>query len=231
MKVKEKKEAIKFRKEQGLSIGDIAYKLNVSKGSVSRWVRDIVLTKEQQDILNAKNPIFDRYNNASKIFSRQCQDKRQQYQNEGRELFQSLSGEKRDLCIIGCMLYWAEGSKGRTTITFCNSDVYMIRIFIKFMKAIFNIGNKDIALVINCYTDCHSIQDIEKYWLTELSLPQSSVRKHTVNYYNKLSQNKRKKKLPYGVCRITVCGVQRTQQLFGAIKEIIKLDDQKKWLD
>ena len=42
-------EAIRMRKEDGKSIGDIAKKLVVSKGSVSRWVRDVELTEEQMN--------------------------------------------------------------------------------------------------------------------------------------------------------------------------------------
>ena len=47
MKIKEKLEARRLRKEEGRSIKTIARILGVSSGSVSYWVRDISLTSDQ----------------------------------------------------------------------------------------------------------------------------------------------------------------------------------------
>lgn len=52
-KVKERNKAIALRK-QGQSIKDIARLLGVSKGSVSLWCQDILLTAKQKEVLNNK---------------------------------------------------------------------------------------------------------------------------------------------------------------------------------
>ena len=54
MKTEERFLARQLRKEEGLSIGKIASRLGVSKSSVSLWVRDIELTNEQWNRLQAK---------------------------------------------------------------------------------------------------------------------------------------------------------------------------------
>ena len=53
MKKIEKEEAISLR-EKGFSINDIARAVNVSKGTVSLWVRDIELTTKQRDKLTKR---------------------------------------------------------------------------------------------------------------------------------------------------------------------------------
>ena len=47
MKVEEKNRAIGLRK-QGKSMNEIVKEIGVSKASVSLWVRDVVLTKNQK---------------------------------------------------------------------------------------------------------------------------------------------------------------------------------------
>ena len=51
MKKEEQKEARRLRKKYGFSLGKISKILNVSKGSVSLWVKDIKLTKTQKNVL------------------------------------------------------------------------------------------------------------------------------------------------------------------------------------
>jgi hypothetical protein len=40
-----------------------------------------------------------------------------------------------------------------------------------------------------------------------------------VNVYSRYSKRKRRGKLPYGTCRLTVCDVRIVQHLYGAIQE------------
>lgn len=230
MKIKEKKEAIRLRKEEGMSIGGIAERLGVAKSSVSLWVRDIVLTEEQKTILNEKNPVLNRYCGASETRQETFRARRREYQEEGRKLIHGLDNQKRDLLIAGCMLYWAEGSKKKNCVEFCNSDPHMMSIFILFLKQIFGVREDEIALSINCYTDDQDISEIEEYWLDALDLPKTCVRKHTLNYYSRYSFKKRKGKLPFGVCRISVCNTRFVQQIFGAIQEIAGFKENGNWL-
>ncbi|PIR46774.1 MAG: hypothetical protein COV07_02220 [Candidatus Vogelbacteria bacterium CG10_big_fil_rev_8_21_14_0_10_45_14] len=53
MKIKEKNKAIELR-SKGMSLGEISRKLMVSKASVSVWVRNVKLTKEQRNGLSAR---------------------------------------------------------------------------------------------------------------------------------------------------------------------------------
>ena len=54
-------------------------------------------------------------------------------------------------------------------------------------------------------------REIESFWLERLELPQSCLRKSTVNVYSKYSQKKRRNRLPYGTVRVVVHSTEIVQ--------------------
>jgi len=134
------------------------------------------------------------------------------------------------LHIMGCMLYWSEGYKNRNTFKMTNSDKNMLCLFMRFLRECYGISNNEISLYIQCYTDCFSVDYIEKYWLKELNLPNSCLRKTQVDVLSKYSHKKRCGKLKYGTCSIVVhCSTEILHNVFGAIQEYGNFIN-KKWL-
>src|SRR5262245_11876478 len=101
----------------GMAVRDIAKKLGVSKGSVSTWVRDIILTDEQVEALKARQRRYAGQNAGSQTNRKKFMEKRRAYQEIGRE----KAREGRPLHMAGCMLYWAEGAKTKNSVNFVNS--------------------------------------------------------------------------------------------------------------
>ncbi len=66
------------------SIREIAKLVGVSKASVSLWVRDIELTREQHEALLKRNVAYNRQQLGNKVWSAQCRDRRARWQEEGR---------------------------------------------------------------------------------------------------------------------------------------------------
>lgn len=229
MKIREKEQAIILRQKYGMSIGKIAYKLGVSKSSVSVWVRDIMLTNKQKQKLRESNPIFNKSLNDSQNKIRKARQIRKMYQLEGKAKFDELVGQKKNLAIALCMLYWGEGSKSKTKCALSNSDVNLLKFFKRGLIEIFAVPTDKITIRINCHTDIHSLKEIENFWLHQLELPKTCLRKSTVNNYSKSSQKKRKGKLEWGVCLIVVCSVVLVQQIYGIIQEFAGFKN-KKWL-
>ena len=221
MKVAEREEARRLRKQEGLSVKEIERKLGVSRGSVSRWVRDIALTEQQKRRLDERGSYSRAQRLGSEANRRLALEKRRYYQEQGRRKAQ----EKDHLHIAGCMLYWAEGKKDRTRFEFSNSDINMIKFFIRFLKESLIIKEKDITIRINCYTDCYSVKEIEDFWLQRLDLPKLCLRKTQVLCHLDGFESKRKRKLPYGVCFVCVNSVEATQHAFGAIQEYSGADN------
>jgi len=106
----------------------------------------------------------------------------------------------------------------------------MARFFLRFLRTYFALNAKDIRITCNLFADHRARQhEIEQFWLDSLELPASSLCKSVVNIYSKYSKKKRKNKLPYGTCRITVSRVRVVQSIFGSIQEYAGFS--RNWLD
>jgi len=221
MKIQEKEKSRLMRK-QGKSIKEIAKELNVSKGSVSVWVRDIQLTQEQINLLKNKNFLLGA-TKKREIYK----DKRLKFQSYGSN---RILANDKDFERV-CLLYWAEGAKNKNSLKISNSDVNFMKFFISSLRKCFKIKTEEITLTCSFYTNC--VEDftlIPKYWIKELDLNESCLRKCQINKQPTSSSGKKKGKLKYGTCYITVNRTDIVQEVFGGIQEIsghIQLN----WLD
>ena len=215
-KVAEKKKARELRRE-GKAVGEIAKEIGVSKGSVSRWVRDIPLTDEQKDNLMKRNPVFRGQWAGAMKNKETALLRRMEFQDKGR--VDATNGSP--LHRMGCMLYWAEGAKNRNCLSFGNSDNEMMKLFVRFLRECFGVETEDIAVRVNCYSDI-DVGKAEGYWLSELGLDKTSLRKSSVDCGPRSSKHKGKaRRLNFGVCVIVVCSVELVQRIFGAIQEYV----------
>ena len=221
---KEKTEEHRLARElrnQGLSIGEIAKKLRVSKGSISPWVRDIILTEEQKTSIGFRKNTFSPETIKKRQISRQWySDKyrclRLSHQNNGREM--AKSGDS--LFIAGCMLYWAEGAKKRSSLIFTNSDCNMITFFVKFLTKCFNLRMED--LKFSCHYSLSSglsIEDVESYWSNILRIPRCLFNKTTVSRMPRISGIERQERTKYGVVKVICHKTFVIQSIYGGIQE------------
>jgi len=234
MKVKEKELARKLRKEQGLSLNEIVEKVDAAKSSISLWVRDIELNEEQKARLIERDKGFALHPDAQFRNSWRLQNwinihrnKRISYQRLGREQVKNCS----DLYKMGCMLYWAEGTKNRNAIKFTNSDPHMMKLFQSFLDKEFYIPKEKYTIAIHVYlSNNKTLEEIQNYWLTLLDLDRDNLRKCQVNNIPSSSKQYKKNKLIYGVCHLAICDTSVIQQIYGSIKEIAGIDDEELWL-
>jgi len=227
VKTVERDLARKLRQRDGLPINEIARRVGASKSSVSLWVRDIELTPEQQRALRLLNPAYNRQVNGARANAARHRSARLRAQEAGRARARQFEA----LHLAGCMLFWAEGSRNRNTVRFTNSDPEMVRLFVKFLKTCFGIPGEEIRITCNLFADHRERQwEIEQYWLEVTGLPRSCLCKSTVNVYSKHSQKKRRNKLPFGTCRVTVSRTRVVQSIYGSIQEYAGFD-RPAWLE
>jgi hypothetical protein len=212
-------------RHSGLPYREIAKRLSVSGNSAYRWTNDIELTAEQRQF-NLRGPTGPQNPEAVRrrvaAWSARCRARRLSFQAEGRRAAQSHDA----LHLAGCMLYWAEGAKGRNQVKFANSDVHMVRVFRDFLIDGMRVDIARVTLRPNVYTNNGiSIEEIEEHWLSALDLPRSCLRKHALNHTPTSSSGKAKGRLPYGVCTLTVGSTQLVQHIYGAIQEYAGYDE------
>jgi hypothetical protein len=165
------REAARRLRRDGTPYKKIAAELSVSVGSAFLWTSDIKLTEEQiernrRGSGGPQDPESQRRRAASWVA--RSREARLHSQADGRAA--ARQGDR--LHLAGCMLYWAEGAKGRNTIHFSNSDPRMLVLFRRFLTDALAIEIDEIVMSVNVYTNNgYSIHEIEAYWLDVLDLP------------------------------------------------------------
>ncbi len=225
MKTKEKIEARRIRVEEQLSIKDISERLGVAKSSVSLWVRDLPLSQETIESKCLAGRI--KGGRARRFYARNIRIK---YQQAGREMAREHKDDS--LFMAGCMMHWAEGAKDKNNASICNTDPHFLRLWLRFIKKFFGVKPIYVILHVNCYLNNDKTQEqIESYWIRELGLPRSSLRKTTIVVKHKFSTGAKKNKHVFGVASISVHSTEIVQQIWGAVKYYAMIDDDDKWLD
>jgi hypothetical protein len=127
--------------------------------------------------------------------------------------------------------FWAEGSKSRNAVKLTNSDPELIRSFASFLRRYFNVHDEQFRVACNLFADhLEKQRGIEDFWLAVVDVPRTCLTKTTVNRYSRYSQKKRRNRLPYGTCRLTVSNTRIAQHLYGAIQQYGRFE-RPEWLD
>ena len=124
-----KAEAVRLRKE-GATYSEIKERLQVSKSSLSLWLRDMPLSEERMREVRDKNPLRIERCRVTKANTRKLREIKVA-QRVASDI-ETLS--KRDVFIGGLFLYWGEGGKTKySSISLSNTDPAMIRFYLKFL--------------------------------------------------------------------------------------------------
>jgi hypothetical protein len=112
-----------------------------------------------------------------------------------------------------------------------NSDPALLAFFVDFLREEFSVASDRVAASCNLFTD-HAAQcaEVEAFWLEALGLPRSSLRKSIINNYSKYSQKNRRKRLPYGTCKVVVHSTRIVQTIYGSIQQLAGFQ-RNEWLD
>jgi transcriptional regulator with XRE-family HTH domain len=226
MKTEERELAMRLRREEGLSVREVAVAVGVSRGTASRWLRDIPLSPVQRAALDLRNPSIHGHMNGAKANAELARDRRREYQERGRR--RVAAGDVS--FIAACALYWGEGEKDRACARLSNSDPAMLRYFLDAMRASFAIDDDSVRVRLHVFADHEArIREIEAFWLETLGLRRKSLTAPVINRYSRASQRKRIGRLPYGTCRVAICRTAIVQELFGGIQELAGADHPE-WL-
>lgn len=208
MKFKEKKQAQLLRRK-GASYGEILKKINVSKGTLSIWLKNIKLTKIQKKRLFITLRQQSAYRGAKKkqLMKKELTEKIvSQSKKEMRHL------HKKHLFTAGLMLYWAEGDKSddQEIVKFTNSDERLIKIIMLWFRKYCKVREERFRIGLHIH-NLHTTKDVEKYWSKITKIPLSQFNK---TYIKKTSLGQRKNILYNGTCAVKICD----KNLFRKIK-------------
>ncbi len=201
----ERDKAITLRK-QGLSYLEILREVPVAKSTLSTWLKDVGLAKQQKQMLSEKR----RLGALRGARARHIQKEKTvaQIKSAAKKEVERLS--RRELWLIGTALYWAEGSKEKshksgTGLIFNNSDPAMIKLYIRWLREICLISYDHIHLSLYIHeTKSRQIESIKRFWLTYINFPKHAI---AAVYYKRnkiLTPRKNVGSLYYGTLRVKV---------------------------
>ncbi len=203
---------------KGFSIREIAARIGCAKGSVSCWVRDIPLSKNQIDRLKS-NQDKGRAKAANHPNSPKLRWTRIRQSVHDEALREVDAYCSRDvLRSVGAALYWAEGYKAvRNMVNFSNADPGMIALMMRFFREICGVPAEKFrgALHIYPHLDRHKAL---RFWSGISGIPLKQFHKVQLGI-SKASQHKRDT-LPLGTFSIIVCDVRLQSRIRGWIKGI-----------
>jgi len=174
------RERIKARelRRQGVSVKEIAGRLNIAKSTVSLWVRDIILTQEQLEKLY-KRMLKGAEKGRTLGALKQKQDRLKRIEDskkKGCRVLSSLS--RKEFFIAGIALYWAEGKKKTRNVSFCNSDPMLVKFMINWLKQSFGIPVERLRGYVGI-NEIHKKREerVTKYWSKITGIPLSQFTK------------------------------------------------------
>jgi hypothetical protein len=205
MLITKKLRAIKLRK-LGKSYSEIQKTLSVSKSTLSCWLKDIALSKEQKarlSKLQATGYIGAKTNQINALHRR---NKIKEFaEKEGTIL------AKNPFFVAGLMLYWAEGTKNLGSVQFSNSDPAMIKMMMCWFRKFCHVPENKFKIGLFIHS-LHSRKGCLNFWnkVTSVPLPQF-YRPHVKSTIF----SNRKNKLYDGTCRIIIHNRDLLNKIIG----------------
>lgn len=206
-------------REKGLSIKDIQKRLDVSRSSVSLWVRDIRLSKKQLEklYLNKRTGALKGSIIAAMNKIKERERLIQKLTKEGAKEVGNLS--KRDKFIAGIAMYFAEGDKGDKSVSFSNSDPWAIKFVVDWLRNTCRVPKTKFRASLYLHDNLNE-RKAKQFWSKLTKIPLTQFRKSYIVKNN--PHRLRKVKHIHGVLRITVNDVNLHRRIMGWISGVFK---------
>lgn len=214
-KLEEKITATKLRKK-GLSYKQIMKKVHVSKDTISRWCKDIILTPEQMEELLKRKLVGAEKGRliwAGKLKIRRVEEIKE-FNSKGKKAVGRLSD--RDMFLIGISLYAAEGSKRNYAIQFANTDPRMIVFMMNWFRKFCEVPESKFRGSIWIHDDL-DVKEATKFWSELTGIPGNQFHKAYLVKNKANSRKIRKNKHKYGVFSIRVSDAKKQRMILGWI--------------
>jgi hypothetical protein len=188
----QRNDAIRLR-EKGYSYREILREIPVAKSTLSLWLRKIGLSERQEQRLTMKRL------EAGRRGAQARRNKRlkvtEEIKDRARSEILRLNIGKKELWLMGVMLYWAEGKKEKESspsgsVRFSNSDPIMLKLFCKWLVEVCNVPEGQLTYDLYLHeSHKHRLTEILKYWTDILGVGRKGIQK--VYFKRHLTRTKR----------------------------------------
>lgn len=154
--------AINLRK-RGRTIPEIAQALQVSKSSVSVWLREISLPRETMRELENRRVKSRLLANAAK--RKITRLKLGSAHKEAQEILKTYNLDKNSALILCALMYWCEGAKSKNDaeFTFTNAEPLLVRGFLSLLRMSFSLDESKFRVKMHLH-EYHDESTQKKLW-------------------------------------------------------------------
>ncbi len=218
MRLEDKVKTIQLRKK-GFSYKEIMKRIpDLSKSTISGWVKYIELTPKQQELLEKRAKTrMEKGRIKAAIKLRENRIKRMNKTiGEAEQEVSKLIGNP--LFLIGLVLYWCEGTQKTNTFSFINSDPIVIKLMIKWIEKICKIPKDKIRLRLYIHK-IYAHENCEKFWSKQAGIPVTRFKK---TIYKSTPHTIKRNPDYKGCLRIECGGVELFRRFLGWRKGAIR---------
>lgn len=159
-----------------MSYRDILKKVPVAKSTLSQWLRDLPLTKQEKAYLKSRtDSSITRGRIKAAAAHRASRIEREKADQAQAEIeFERFS--KDPFFLVGVALYWAEGAKRSSGFEFVNSDDEMISLMVKWVEMFLSIPRVQQKARLYIHKP-YAHENLEKKWAALLEIPLGNFQK------------------------------------------------------
>ncbi len=129
---------------------------------------------------------------------------------------ENLNLKDRELLIAAIMLYYGEGAKTGVTVDFINSDVLVVKLFLKFLRKICRVNEDKIRCYLYCFED-QNINELINYWSSQLKVGRTQFTKP----YVRPNVNRGNRSMPHGVIHVRYGDKKLLEKILYLCKELV----------
>lgn len=191
----------------------------IPKTTQYNWYRELAIPEDGKKRWQEQVNIAHAKAREAAVISRRTKRNIYLMEKESRnEYLEKYLGEDHVRRLLLAVLYQAEGTKGRSVVTFGNSDPELIVLFMQLFRTCFDIDESKFRCTLQLRAD-QNITKLEKFWAEKTRISPSLFYKARVDSRSigKSSINKEYK----GVCRIDYLNADLLWELL-AIGTILK---------
>ena len=198
-----------------MSYAEILQEIKVSKSSLSLWLRDVPLSEEDK-ARHMKRHIAGVQPKAVTAMIEKYKKIREKEYSIGKKLALDSSNT---LMVLGCGLYWAEGTKSRNIASLANTCPELAKKFFDFLVLCVEIPKESICIEFIYHGDEGNAppEESQVYWSNVFGVEREKV-KATKNRDKRPRTGRKKNRHLHGMALVSVYKTGFVSRLYGAME-------------
>ncbi|HXK35530.1 MAG TPA: hypothetical protein VJZ52_00565 [Candidatus Paceibacterota bacterium] len=217
------KSGVRKLRSNGQTFNEIRHHFpELSKSTISTWVRDIKLNQDQEKRILKKQL---RGRSALILYNKLSREKAAKTASGLIQAARDKVGilKSRDLLIAGAALYSAEGhTKGRYQVEVANSNPFIISLMMRFFREILKIPEEKFRCGLILHPEINEGEAI-KFWSDITRIPRSQFTKPYTKP-PKTTTGKMHNILYNGTAKVRICDIKKLWELKGYISGLLNSD-------